>query len=63
MKIKIPNFFHPILGVLTALILFFIGILVLSTVFMAAVEAFDCAKDFTVDLFDSITLPEWLHLY
>ena len=63
MKIKIPNFFHPILGVLTALILFFIGILVLSTVFMAAVEAFDCAKDFTVDLFDSITLPEWLLLY
>ena len=63
MKIKIPKLFHPILGVLTALILFFIGILVLSTVFMAAVEAFDCAKDFTVDLFDSITLPEWLHLY
>ena len=63
MKIKIPKLFHPILGVLTALILFFIGILVLSTVFMAAVEAFDCAKDFTVDLFDSITLPEWLLLY
>ena len=32
MKINIPKFFHPILGVLTALILFFIGILVLSTV-------------------------------
>ena len=63
MKIKIPKFFHPILGVLTALILFFIGILVLSTVFMAAVEAFDCAKDFTVDLIKSITLPEWLLLY
>ena len=63
MKIKIPKLFHPILGVLTALVLFFIGILVLSTVFMAAVEAFDCAKDFTVDLFDSITLPEWLLLY
>ena len=63
MKIKIPKFFHPILGVLTALILFFIGILVLSTVFMAAVVAFDCAKDFTVDLFESITLPEWLLLY
>ena len=29
MKMKIPKFFHPILGVLTALILFFIGILVL----------------------------------
>ena len=63
MKIKIPKFFHPILGVLTALILFFIGILVLSTVLMAAVEAFDCAKDFTVDILDSITLPEWLLLY
>ena len=63
MKIKIPKFFQPVLGVLTALILFFIGILVLSTVFMAAVEAFDCAKDFTVDLFDRITFPEWLLLY
>ena len=62
MKTNIPKFFHPILGVLTALILFFIGILVLSTVFMAAVEAFDCAKDFTVDLFESITIPEWLYL-
>ena len=63
MKVRIPKFFHPILGVLTALILFFIGILVLSTVFMAAVEAFDCAKDFTVDFLNSITLPEWLLLY
>ena len=48
---------------MTALILFFIGILVLSTVFMAAVEAFDCAKDFTADLLDNITIPEWLYLY
>ena len=63
MKINIPKFFHPILGVLTALILFFIGILVLSTVFMAAVEAFDCAKDFTVDLLENITIPEWLYSY
>lgn len=63
MKIKIPKFFHPILGVLTALILFFIGILVLSTVFMAAVEAFDCTKDFTVDLLENITIPEWLYSY
>ena len=62
MKIKIPKFFHPILGVLTALILFFIGILVLSTVFMVAVEVFDCAKDFTVDLLENITIPEWLYL-
>ena len=45
-----------------SLILFFIGILVLSTVFMAAVEAFDCAKDFTVDLLENITIPEWLYL-
>ena len=63
MKIKIPKFFHPILGVLTALILFFIGILVLSTVFMASVEAFDCAKDFTVDLIENISIPEWLYSY
>ena len=63
MKIKISKFFHPILGVLTALILFFIGILVLSTVFMAAVEAFDCAKDFTVDLIENISIPEWLYSY
>ena len=63
MKIRIPKFFHPILGVLTALILFFIGILVLSTVFMASVEAFDCAKDFTVDLIENISIPEWLYSY
>ena len=60
---KIPKFFQPILGVLTALILFFIGMLVLSTVFVAAVEAFDYAKDFTLDILDSITIPEWLYLY
>ena len=59
---KIPKFFQPILGVLTALILFFIGMLVLSTVFVAAVEAFDYAKDFTLDILDSITIPEWLYL-
>ena len=59
---KIPKFFQPVLGVLTALILFFIGMLVLSTVFVAAVEAFDYAKDFTIDILDSITIPEWLYL-
>ena len=59
---KIPKFFQPVLGVLTALILFFIGMLVLSTVFVAAVEAFDYAKDFTLDILDSITIPEWLDL-
>ena len=58
---KIPKFFQPVLGVLTALILFFIGMLVLSTVFVAAVEAFDYAKDFTLDILDSITIPEWLY--
>ena len=60
---KIPKFFQPVLGGLTALILFFIGMLVLSTVFVAAVEAFDYAKDFTLDILDSITIPEWLYLY
>ena len=59
---KIPKFFQPVLGVLTALILFFIGMLVLSTVFVAAVEAFDYAKDFILDILDSITIPEWLYL-
>ena len=59
---KIPKFFQPVLGVLTALILFFIGMLVLSTVFVAAVKAFDYAKDFTLDILDSITIPEWLYL-
>ena len=58
---KIPKFFQPVLGVLTALILFFIGMLVLSTVFVAAVEAFDYAKDFTLDILDNITIPEWLY--
>ena len=60
---KIPKFFQPVLGVLTALILFFIGMLILSTVFVAAVEAFDYAKDFTLDILDNITIPEWLYLY
>ena len=59
---KIPKFFQPVLGVLTALILFFIGMLILSTVFVAAVEAFDYAKDFTIDIIDNITIPEWLYL-
>ena len=59
---KIPKFFQPVLGVLTALILFFIGMLVLSTVFVAAVEAFDYAKDFTFDILDNIKIPEWLYL-
>ncbi len=63
MKFKIPKVFHPIFGLMTVLILFFIGILVLSTVFVAAVEAFDCAKDFIADLRDDITIPEWLYQY
>lgn len=61
---KIPKLFHPILGVLTAIILFLAGIAVLSAVFVGAYKAVQYAKPFVTDVITNILkhLSQWLPL-
>ncbi len=61
---KIPKAFHPILGVLTGFILFFVGIAVLSAVFVATYKAIQYAKPFANDVITNIVnhLSQWLPL-
>lgn len=61
---KIPRFFHPILGVLTGTILFLAGIAVLSAVFVGAYKAIRYAKPFVSDVITNILnhLSQWLPL-
>ena len=61
---KIPKFFHPILGVLTGTILFLAGIAVLSAVFVGAYKAVQYAKPFVTDVITNILnhLSQWLPL-
>lgn len=57
---KIPKFFHPILGVLTGTILFLAGIALLSVAFVGVIKATEYAKPFLLDFFT--TAKEWLSL-
>ena len=61
---KIPKAFHPILGVLTGVILFLAGIAVLSAVFVVTYKAIQYAKPFIYDVITSIVnhLSQWLPL-
>lgn len=61
---KIPKLFHPILGVLTGIILFLAGIAVLSAVFVGAYKAVQYAKPFVTDVITNILnhLSQWLPL-
>lgn len=43
---KIPKFFHPILGVLTSFILFLAGIAILTIVFVGMVKAANYAAPY-----------------
>lgn len=63
---RIPKFFHPILGMLTGAILFIAGIALVSLVFVVAFKAIDYAKPYALDFASSIhqflnSLQEWLH--
>lgn len=64
MKMKIPKCFHPILGVLIGVILFLIGIAVLSVAFVAAYRMVVFAKPFVAETLSNIAhhLTQWLPL-
>ena len=47
---KIPKFFHPILGVLTGFILFLAGIAILTIVFVGMVKAANYAAPYFAEL-------------
>ena len=59
---KIPKFFHPILGVLSGTILFLAGIALLSVAFVGMVKAIEYAKPFFCEVISNIHLEEWLPL-
>ena len=61
---KIPKFFHPILGVLTGFILFLAGIAILTIVFVATYKAIQYAKPFAYYVITNIVnhLAQWLPL-
>ena len=47
---KIPKFFHPILGVMTAAILFLTGIAILTIVFVGMVKAANYAAPYFAEV-------------
>lgn len=55
---KIPKVFHPILGVMTGVILFLIGISVVSVAFVLAYKVVQYAKPFIVEVFSNM-----IHLF
>ena len=61
---KIPKFFHPILGVMAGTILFLAGIALLSTVFVATFKAVQYAKPFIMEISNNLYnhLTQWLPL-
>lgn len=59
---KLPRFFHLILGILVGAILFLIGIAILSGVFVFAVKAVEFAKAFAIAHFSNFSIHEWLPL-
>ena len=59
---KIPMFLKAITGVVFGLVLFLIGIAVLSGVFVVAVKAVEFAKSFALEHFSNFSIHEWLPL-
>ena len=50
---KIPKFFHPVLGVMTGTVLFLAGIAAVSAVFVLAYKAIQYAKPFLAEVWDN----------
>lgn len=46
MKMNIPKFFHPILGILTGAILFLVGIALTTVAFVGVIKAADYAAPY-----------------
>ncbi len=59
---KIPMFLKAITGVVFGLILFLIGIAVLSGAFVVAVKAVEFARAFALEHFSNFSIHEWLPL-
>lgn len=61
---KIPKFFHPILGVMAGTILFLAGIALLSAIFVATYRLVLYARPYVTEVFSNITnyLSQWLPL-
>lgn len=61
---KIPKFFHPILGVMAGTILFLDGIALLSAIFVATYRLVLYARPYVAEVFSDIAhyLSQWLPL-
>lgn len=61
---KIPKFFHPILGVMTGTILFLAGIALLSALFVATYRLVLYASPYVTEVLSNIAhyLSQWLPL-
>ena len=61
---RIPKFFHPILGVMAGVILFLAGIALLSAIFVATYRLVLYARPYVTEVFSNISnyLSQWLPL-
>ena len=61
---KIPKFFHPILGVMAGTILFLAGIALLSAIFVATYSLVLYARPYVTEVLSNIAhhLFQWLPL-
>ena len=61
---RIPKFFHPILGVMAGTILFLAGIALMSAIFVATYRLVLYAKPYVTEVFSNIAhyLYQWLPL-
>lgn len=61
---RIPKFFHPILGVMAGTILFLAGIALLSAIFVATYRLVLYARPYVTEVFSNISnyLSQWLPL-
>lgn len=61
---KIPKFFHPILGVIAGTILFLAGIALLSAIFVATYRLVLYARPYVTEVLSNIVhyLSQWLPL-
>lgn len=61
---KIPKFFHPILGVMTGTILFLAGIALLSAIFVATYRLVLYARPYVTEVLSNVAhhLSQWLPL-
>lgn len=61
---RIPKFFHPILGIMAGAILFLAGIALLSAIFVATYRLVLYARPYVAEVFSNIVhyLSQWLPL-